>query len=78
MEKNSITLKEARGKTVQNMRVSFDPDYNCVEVEFTDGTCTAVDVVSAVKIRAQYQNIGTGNTRIIKTYRARMSVAGEF
>jgi hypothetical protein len=52
--------------------------YNCVEVEFTDGTCMAVDVVPAVKVRAQYQNVGTGNTKIIKTYSARMSVAGEF
>jgi hypothetical protein len=60
------------------MSVSFDPDYNCVEVEFTDGTCMAVDVVPAVKVRAQYQNIATGNTKIVKTYGARMSVAGEF
>ena len=78
MEKNFITLTEARGKTVKNMSVAFDPDYNCVEIEFTDGTCSAGDVVPAVKVRAQYQNVGTGNTKIIKTYRARMSVAGEF
>ncbi len=77
MEKNSIKLREATGKTVKSMSVSFDPDYNCVEVEFTDGTCMAVDVVPAVKIRAQYQHVGSGNTKIVKTYRARVSVAGE-
>jgi hypothetical protein len=37
MNRNSIKLTEATGKTVKSMSVSFDPDYNCVEVELTDG-----------------------------------------
>lgn len=77
MDRNSIQLTEATGKTVKSMSVSFDPDYNCIEVEFTDGTCMAVDIVPAVKIRPQYQHVGSGDTKIKKSYRARISVAGE-
>jgi hypothetical protein len=36
MPKPWIELKEARGKKVKRMTVEFDPDYNCVTVEFTD------------------------------------------
>lgn len=77
MSKPWIELKEARGKTVKKMTVAFDPDYNAVEVEFTDGMCMAVDVVPAVKIRPQFQNIKTGDTKILKTYRAHITIAGE-
>jgi hypothetical protein len=35
MPKSWIELKEARGKKVKRMTMEFDPDYNCVEVEFT-------------------------------------------
>jgi transcription antitermination factor NusG len=77
MSKPWIELKEARGKTVKKMTVAFDPGYNAVEVEFTDGTCMAVDVVPAVKIRPQFQNIKSGDTKILKTYRAHITVAGE-
>jgi hypothetical protein len=76
--KNSVTLKEAAGKTVKHMTVTFDPDYNAVEVGFTDGTVMAVDMIPAVKIRPQYQNVKTGDTKIVRTYPARISVAGEF
>ncbi|HWR15192.1 MAG TPA: hypothetical protein VN577_10205 [Terriglobales bacterium] len=78
MSKPWIELKEARGKTVKKMTVAFDPDYNCIEVEFTDGTCMAVDVVSAVRLRPQFQNIKTGDTKILRTYRSRLSIAGQF
>lgn len=78
MSKPWIELKEARGKTVKRMTVAFDPDYNAVEVEFTDGTNMAVDVVPAVRIRPQFQNVKTGDTKILRTYRAKVSVCGEF
>lgn len=71
-----IELEEARGKTVKKMTVAFDADYNCVEVEFTDGTCMAVDIVPAVRLRPQFQDIKTGDTKILRSYRAKVSVAG--
>jgi hypothetical protein len=70
-----MELKEARGKKVKKMTIAFDPDYNSVEVEFTDGTCMAVDVVPAVKLRPQFQDIKTGDTKILRSYRARVSIA---
>jgi hypothetical protein len=78
MTKPWIELKEVRGKTVKRMTVEFDADYNAVSVEFTDGTCMAVDVVPAVKIRPQFQNIKSGDTKIIRTYPSRVSLSGRF
>jgi hypothetical protein len=78
MSRPWIELKEARGKKVRRMTVAFDPDYNAVEVEFTDGTCISVDIIPAVRIRPQFQNIKSGDTKILRTYRAKISVAGEF
>jgi hypothetical protein len=72
-----ITLREARGKTVKTMSVCFDPDYTAIEVEFTDGTCMAVDVVPSVRMRAQYQQTRSGKSRIVKAYGVRTSVARE-
>jgi hypothetical protein len=78
MAKPWIELKEARDKTVRKMTVAFEPDYNVVEVEFTDGTCMAVDVVPAVKLRPQFQNIKSGDTKILRTYPSRILVSDEF
>jgi len=77
MKKPWIELKEATGKTITRMTVSHDPDYNAVEVEFTDGTAMSVDVVPAVKMRAQYQHVKTGDTKILKNYKATITVCGE-
>jgi hypothetical protein len=55
MAKPWIELREARGKTVKRMTVSYDADYCCVEVEFTNGQNMAVDIQSAVRIRPQLQ-----------------------
>jgi hypothetical protein len=77
MATQRITLREAHGKTVKSMSVCFDPDYNAVEVEFTDGTWMAVDVVPAVRMRAQYQRLGSEKNRVVRTYSARTSTARE-
>ena len=77
MPKPWIELKEARGKKVKSMTVEFDPDYNCVAVEFTDGTAMSVDVIPAVSIRPQFQQVGTGDTKILRNYRAKINVAGK-
>jgi hypothetical protein len=78
MPKLWIELKEARGKKVRRMTVEFDPDYNCVAVEFTDGTAMSVDVIPAVSIRPQFQQVGTGDPKILRNYRAKINVAGKF
>jgi len=77
MPKPWIEFKEARGKKIKRMTVEFDPDYNCVAVEFTDGTAMSVDVIPAVSIRPQFQHIGTGDTKILRSYRAQINVAGK-
>jgi len=77
MPKPWIELKEARGKKIKRMTVEFDPDYNCVAVEFTDGTAMSVDVIPAVSIRPQFQHVGTGDTKILRSYRVNINVAGK-
>ena len=76
MPKPWTELKEARGKTVKRMTVCHDPEYNTIEVEFTDGTAMAVDVDPAVRMRAQYQHVKTGDTKILRNYKATINVCG--
>lgn len=78
MPKPWIELKEACGKKVKRMSVEFDPDYNCVTVEFTDGTAMSVDVLPAISFRPQFQHIGSGDTKILRTYPGRINVAGKY
>ncbi len=78
MPKPWVELKVARGKKVKRMTIEFDPDYNCVAVEFTDGTAMSVDVLPAVSIRPQFQHVGSGDTKILRNYRKRINVAGKF
>lgn len=76
MLKPWVELKEARGRTVKIMNVAFDEEYVAVEVEFEDGHSMNVDIIPAVQIRPQFQHVGTGDARILRNYKSRISVAG--
>ena len=76
MSKPWVELKEARGRTVKRMNVAYDEEYVAVEVEFEDGYGMNVDIIPAVQIRPQFQHVGTGDTRILRNYKSRISVAG--
>ncbi len=57
---------------------AIDVELCCVavEVEFEDGYSMNVDIIPAVQIRPQFQHVGTGDARIIRNYKSRISVAG--
>ena len=76
MAKPWVELREARGRTVKRMNVVYDEEYVAVEVEFEDGHSMNVDIVPAVQVRPQFQHVGTGDARIIRSYKSRISVAG--
>jgi hypothetical protein len=76
MPKPWIELKEARGRTIKKMNVVYDEEYVAVEVEFEDGHSMNVDIIPAVQIRPQFQHVSTGDARIIRSYKSRISVAG--
>lgn len=76
MPKPWVELIEARGRTVKKMNVAYDEEYVAVEVEFDDGHSMNVDIIPAVQIRPQFQHVGTGDTRIVRNYKSRVSVAG--
>ena len=76
MPKPWLELIEARGRTVKRMNVAYDEEYVAVEVEFEDGHSMNVDIVPAVQIRPQFQHVGTGDVRIVRNYKSRISVAG--
>ena len=76
MPKPWVELIEARGRTVKRMNVAYDEEYVAVEVEFEDGHSMNVDIIPAVQIRPQFQHVSTGDARIIRCYKSRISVAG--
>jgi hypothetical protein len=75
MPKPWVELIEARGRTVKRMNVAYDEEYVAVEVEFEDGNSMNVDIIPALQIRPQFQHVGTGDVRIIRNYKSRISVA---
>jgi len=76
MPKPWIELKEARGRTVTKMIVVQDEEYVAVECEFEDGHSMNVDIIPAVKIRPQFQHVGSGDARIIHNYKPQISIIG--
>jgi len=76
MPKPWVELIGARGRTVKRMNVAYDEEYVAVEVEFEDGHSMNVDIIPAVQIRPQFQHVSTGDARIIRNYKSRISVAG--
>jgi len=76
MPKPWVELKEAHGRVVKRMNVAYDEEYVAVEVEFEDGYSMNVDIIPAVQIRPQFQHVGTGDARIVRSYTSRISVAG--
>ena len=76
MKKPWIELREARGRTIKRMTVSYDEEYCAVEVEFGDGHSMNVDIVPAVQIRPQFQHVGTGDAKLLRSYRARIHTMG--
>ena len=76
MKKPWIELREARGRTVKRMTVSYDEEYCAVEVEFEDGHSMNVDIIPAVQIRPQFQHVGTGDAKVLRNYRARIHTMG--
>jgi hypothetical protein len=76
MAKPWIELKEARGRTVKKMTVSYDEEYCAVEVEFEDGHSMNVDIIPAVQIRPQFQHVGTGDSKVLRSYRSRIYTMG--
>lgn len=76
MPKPTIELKEARGRTVKTMTVSYDEEYCAVEVEFEDGTSMNVDIIPAVQVRPQFQHVGTGDSKVLHNYKAQTHTMG--
>jgi len=76
MSRPWVELKEARGRTIKRMNVAYDEEYVAVEVEFEDGYSMNVDIIPAVQIRPQFQHVSTGDIRILRSYKSRISVAG--
>lgn len=71
-----IELKAARGRTVKSMNVALDEEYAAVEVEFEDGHSMNVDITPAVQIRPQFQKISSGDTEVLRNYKARIHTMG--
>ena len=76
MPKPWVELREARGRTVKKMVVAYDEEYCAVEVEFEDGHSMNVDIIPAVQIRPQFQNIKTGDAKVLRNYPARTHTMG--
>lgn len=76
MRSGSTVLREARGRTIKEMRVVYDEEYCAVEIDFDDGYAVGVDIGPAVQIRPQFLHVATGDTEVLRNYKARIHTMG--
>lgn len=68
-----ILFTEATGKTVSTIRYHENPDWQAIEVLFTDGTLFSFELSSRVTVEASHLKQRGADSALIRRYR-RVSV----
>jgi hypothetical protein len=72
--KGDIVFTEIAGKTVESIKYEENPDWQALELAFSDGTLLTFELSSRVEIRASYLKARKGNLKLIRNY-GRVSAA---
>jgi hypothetical protein len=68
MPKTGIEFKEAKGKVVASLRYEENPDWQALELAFSDGTLFSIEFSSRVSVQARYFKARQGNLKLIRSY----------
>lgn len=66
--KRDIVFTEIAGKTVQSIKYQENPDYQALELAFSDGTLLTFELSSRVEVQASYLKARKGNLKLIRSY----------
>ena len=61
-------ISEVRGKRVQSISVSANGEYNVITIDFTDDTALTVQILPAVRFKAQLNDWSSDNAKLLKTW----------
>ena len=65
-----VEFPQARGRTVEKVELSADPDFPCISIRFTDNTDLTVVIDTALTFRADYSEWKAGNQKVLKRWPA--------
>ncbi len=63
-----VKFPQARGRTVERVELSLDPEFHCVSIRFKDNTDLTVVIDTALTFRAEYSEWKAGNQTILKRW----------
>lgn len=66
--KGGVLFTEAAGKTVASIRYDENPDWQALEVLFTDGTFFSFELNARITVDASYLEQRRGDSEIIRRY----------
>ena len=66
--KRDAVFTEVVGKTVDSIKYEENPDYQVLELAFSDGTLLTFELSSRVEVQASYLKARKGNLKLIRNY----------
>jgi hypothetical protein len=63
-----VEFPQARGRTVEKVELSTDPDFPCISIRFQDNTGLTVVIDPWLKFRADYSRWKAGNQKVLKRW----------
>ena len=66
--KRDTVFTQIAGKTVQSIKYDENPEYQVLEMAFSDGTLLTFELSSRVEVQASYLKARKGNLKLIRNY----------
>ena len=66
--RRGTVFTEATGKTVESIKYEENPDWQAVEVAFSDGTVFSSEFSARVAVQANYLEARRGDLEMIRNY----------
>lgn len=63
-----VKFPQAKGRTVEMVELSLDPEFQCVSIRFKDNTDLTVVIDTALTFRAEYSEWKAGNQKVLKRW----------
>ena len=63
-----VKFPQAKGRTVEKVELSLDPEFHCVSIRFKDKTDLTVVIDTALTFRAEYSRWKAGNQKVLKRW----------
>ena len=63
-----VEFPQARGRTVERVKLFVSDGYNCIAIEFEDKTDLSAVIDPGLSFKAEYSDWKTGNQRVLKRF----------